>query len=58
LSYNVILLINMPMSQAEMKKIEREHKRVLKEQKHYYRMLKIQERHNRQMQRELKRKRK
>jgi hypothetical protein len=48
----------MPMSPAEMRKIDKEHKRVLREQKHYYRMLKIQERHNKKMQRELKRRKK
>jgi len=41
-----------------MKAIEREHKKVLREQKKYYRMLKIQERHNKKLHNELKKKRK
>ena len=46
------------MTEKEMKQIEKEHKRVLKEQKSYYKQLKIQERHNLKIQRELKKGRK
>jgi hypothetical protein len=46
------------MTEKEMKQIEKEHKRVLKEQKYYYKQLKIQERHNLKIQRELKKMRK
>lgn len=46
------------MTEKEMKQIEKEHKRVLKEQKYYYKQLKIQERHNLKIQRELKKERK